>query len=322
MRSTRSGRGTCAAPRCSCCDGSVPSSRTTLLAALLLLSSAAPASALPAGRSGLYGGGAVRDYVQFVSAHVRPDGRFTANATLVTRCTPRFGDSLTESVTVRDEQLSADGRYAGTSTFEDDVDPGIPTVGGLHAEGTIRLSVRVLAGGRAAGAIRVLTRYTDPRTGAEVARCDTGRIGWVARRPFPDAGVGRVRLQPGTHRGTTHQGQPFVARVAKGGRLIRRAGLTARIGCPSGIGLALDVVAHRIRVTNRGRFGAGDDFERPFTYPDGTRVVERYTWAMRGRFGARGAHGTFRMRGVVRREGDGERIGSCSTGQIGWRALR
>lgn len=300
--------------------GSVRKSWTTLLAALLLTACAAPAAALPAGRSGLYGGGAVRDYVQFVSAQVRPDGRFTANATLVTRCSPRFGDSLTESVTVRDE-LSPDGRYAETSTFQDELEPGVPAVGGLHAEGTIRLSVSVRAGGRAVGAIRVLTTYTDPGTGAEVARCDTGRIGWVARRPFPDTGEGRVRLQPGTHRGTTEQGEPFLARVTRRGRLVRRAGLTVRVGCPSGIGLALDVVAHRIRV-RRGRFGASEEFERPYTYPDGTRVVEHYSWSMRGRFGSRGAHGTFRMRGVVRRASDGERIGSCTTGPVSWRALR
>ena len=263
----------------------------------------------------------MRDYVQFVSAQVRPDGRFTASATLVTRCSPRFGDTLTESVSVRNEQLSPDGRYSGTSTFEDDPEPGVPTVGGLQAKGTIRLSIGVRAGGRAVGAIRVLTTYSDPRTGAEVARCDTGRIGWVARRPFPDTGDGRVKLQPGTHRGTTGQGQPFLARVTKRGRLVRRAGLTVRVGCPSGVGLALDVVAHRIRV-RRGRFGAREEFERPFTYPDGTRVIEHYSWAMRGRFGARGAHGTFQMRGVVRREADGERIGSCATGPIAWRALR
>lgn len=294
---------------------------TTLLAALLVLGSAAPATALPAGRSGLYGGGAVRDYLQFVSLQVRPDGGFTASATLVTVCSPRFGDSLTESVSVRNERLSPDGRYAATSTFEDELEPGVPTVGGLHAEGTIRLSVGVQAGGRAAGTIRVRTTYTDPGTGQEVARCDTGRIGWVTRRPLPDAGEGRVQLQPGTHRGTTERGQPFLARVTRRGRLVRRAGLTVRVGCPSGIGLPLDVVAHRIRV-RRGGFGASDRFERPYTYPDGTRVVERYSWEMRGRFGARGARGTFRMRGVVRRAGSGEQVGSCSTGAISWRAVR
>jgi hypothetical protein len=298
----------------------VLTSRTTLLTALLLMAFAVPATALPAGRSGLYGGGAMRDYVQFVSAQVRPDGRFMANATLVTRCSARFGDSLTESVTVRDE-LSPDGRYAEASSFEDELEPGVPAVGGLHAEGTIRFSITVGAGGRARGAVRVLTTYSDPRTGAEVAQCDTGRIGWVARRPFPDTGEGRVTLQPGTHRGTTDQGQPFLARVTNRGRLVRRAGLTVRLGCPSGVGLPLDVVAHRIRV-RRGRFGAGDDFKRPFTYPDGTRVVEHYSWAMRGRFGSRGVHGTFQMRGVVRREADGERIGSCATGRVSWRALR
>jgi hypothetical protein len=294
---------------------------TTLLAALLVLGSAAPATALPAGRSGLYGGGAVRDYLQFVSLQVRPDGGFTANATLVTVCSPRFGDSLTESVAVKNERLSPDGRYAATSTFQDDLEPGVRTVGGLHAEGTIRLSVGVQGGGRAAGTIRVRTTYTDPGTGQEVARCDTGRIGWIARRPLPDAGEGRVQLQPGTHRGTTEQGHPFLARVTRRGRLVRRAGLTVQVGCPSGIGLPLDVVAHRIRV-RRGSFGAADRFERPYTYPDGTRVVERYSWEMRGRFGARGARGTFRMRGVVRRAGSGEQVGSCSTGAISWRAVR
>ena len=286
-----------------------------------MLASAPAATALPAGRSGLYGGGAVRTYLQFVSAQVRPDGRFAAHATLVTNCSPRFGDSLTESVSVRNERLSPSGRYAATTSFEDELEPGVPTVGGLHAEGTTAFSIRVLAGGRAAGAVRVRSVYSDPRTGEEVARCDTGRIAWVARRPLPDAGEGRVSLQPGSHRGTTDQDQPVLMRVDRDGRRVRRAGLTVRVGCPSGIGLPLDVVAHKARV-RRGRFGASGGFERPFTYPDGTRVVEHYSWAMRGRFGARGARGTFELRGVVRRREDGREIGSCTTGTVGWRAVR
>jgi hypothetical protein len=292
-----------------------------LLLGAVVLASAPPATALPAGRSGLYGGGAVRDYLQFVSVGVRPDGRLTAHATLVTSCSPRFGDSLTETVSVRDARVSPGGSYSARTSFEDDLAPGVPTVGGLRARGTIAFSARVLAGGRAAGAIRVRSVYSDPRTGEEVSRCDTGRIGWVARRPLPDAGEGRVSLQPGTHRGTTEQDQPFLMRVTEDGRLVRRAGLTVRVGCPSGTGLPLDVVAHRARV-RRGRFGAGDDFRRPYTYPDGTRVVEHYSWAMRGRFGERGAHGSFELRGVVRQRSDGRKLGSCSTGPLAWRAVR
>jgi hypothetical protein len=108
-------------------------------------------------------------------------------------------------------------------------------------------------------------------------------------------------------------------RVSRGGRLVRRAGMTVRVGCPSGIGLPLDVVAHRVRV-RRGRFGATDEFQRPFTYPDGTQVTERYSWKLRGRFGRRGARGTFEMHGVVTRRSNGERLGSCDTGAVVWRS--
>ena len=277
------------------------------------------AAGLPPGRSGLYGGGAVRDYLQFVSMRVLPGGRFTARATLVTTCAPRFGDELTESVAVRNVRLSDDGRYSATSSFTDELEPGVPTVGGLKAEGTIDLSLRVLAGGRARGLVRVRTIYTDPATGAEISRCDTGRIPWALRRPAPDSGTGRAAPRPRTYRGTTAQDEPFLMRVARSRRLVHRAGMTVRVGCPSGIGLPLDVVAHLVRI-RRGRFGASDGFERPYTYPDGSEVVERYSWQLRGRFGRSGARGTFELHGNVHRKSDGERIGSCDTGAIGWRA--
>ena len=41
---------------------------------------------------------------------------------------------------------------------------------------------------------------------------------------------------------------------------------------------------------------------------------------MRVRRGRYGARGTFELRGVVQRLSDGERIGSCDTGAIAWRA--
>ncbi len=288
-------------------------------------------AASPAGAAGVYGGGAVRDYLQFVSLRVTPKGRFTARATLVTKCAPRFGDALTESVAVRDQAVSSRGRYSATTAFSDDIERGVPDVGGLPAEGPIVFSARLheAAGGsagardgRASGFIRVRTTYVDPGSGEELARCDTGRIRWVARRPGLQAGAGTV---PGLARGralrgTTGQGEPFLMRTAAGGGSVRRAGLTVRVGCVSAVGLSLDVVAHRVRI-RRGRFGARDTFRRTFTYPDGREVVERYAWRLRGRFGERGARGTFRMRGVVTRVADGRRIGSCSTGSVAWRAV-
>jgi hypothetical protein len=218
-------------------------------------------------------------------------------------------------------RLSDTGRYSATTQFDDQLEPGVPVVGGLRATGTIEFSVRVLRGGRARGVVRVQTTYRDPSTGAELARCDTGRIDWAARRPSRRAGTGEAKPQPGTLRGVTAQRQPLLMRVIRRGRLVRRAGMTVRIGCPSGIGLPLDVVAHRMRV-RRGRFAGAGSFERPFTYPDGTEVVERYSWAIRGRFGRRGARGAFRLRGTVIRRSDAQQIGSCDTRAFTWRAER
>ena len=292
-----------------------------MAAAALASSGAAAAAALPPGRAGLYGGGAVRDYMQFVSLRVQPGGGLAAHATLVTSCAPRFGDRLTESVSVGSARLDDGGRYSATTPFSHEVDPGVPGIGGLRADGTIAFSVRVLAGGRARGEIRVRTTYVDPGTGAEVSRCDTGRIAWAARRPPGSAGAGTAALQPGTHRGTTDTDEPFLMRVTRRGRLVRRAGLTARVDCPSAVGLPLDVVAHRVRV-RRGRFDAAGRFRRPFAQSDGTEVVESYSWELRGRFGRAGARGTFELHGVVRRQSDGQRVGSCDTGTLAWRAAR
>ena len=262
----------------------------------------------------------MRDFLQFVSLRVLPGGSFSARATLVTNCSPRFGDALSEKVAVRNVRLSDDGRYSDTSSFSDQLAPGVPTVGGLRAKGTIDLSVRVLAGGRARGMVRVRTVYTDPATGAEISRCDTSRIPWALRRPAPDSGSGRAAApRPRTYRGTTSQDEPFLMRVGRSRRLVQRAGMTVRVGCPSGIGLPLDVVAHLVRI-RRGRFAATDEFERPYTYPDGSEVVERYSWKLRGRFGRSGARGTFELHGDVHRRSDNERIGSCDTGAIAWRA--
>jgi hypothetical protein len=278
-------------------------------------------AALPPGRSGFYGGGAVGAYLQFVSLRVKPGGALAAHATLVTQCAPRFGDKLTENFSLAGARLDDTGRYRASTPFTHDVDPGVPGIGGLRANGTTTFSARVLAGGRARGVIRVLTTYVDPATGAEVSRCDTGRIAWRARRPPGAAGAGTPALQPGTHRGKTDRGEPFLMRVTRRGKLVRRAGLTVRVDCPSAAGLPLDVVAHRARV-RRGRFAVAGDFTRPFALPDGTELVESYTWELRGRFGRSGARGTFQLHGVVRRQSDGGQTGTCESGIVSWRAAR
>ena len=294
---------------------------TTATAATAAALPTATAAAFPSARSGFYGGGAVQGFLQFVSLRVRTGGRFDAHATLVTECTPRFGDKLNENIAVRNVRLSDAGRYHSTTSFTEDIAPGESLIGGLHAEGTISYGARVLAGGLARGIVRVRSTYSDPASGAEVSRCDTGRIPWSARRPPPDAGSGTPALQPGILRGATRQDEPFLMRVIRRGRLVARAGLTVRATCPSAVGVPLDVVAHRVRV-RRGRFGATDTFSRQFTTSEGEAVVESYSWELRGRFGQSGARGTFELHGVVRRQGDGETVGSCDTGTVRWRAAR
>ena len=61
-----------------CCDPGVPRARRMLLwpprwrPCVRDARAPSPLRALPPGRSGLYGGGAVRDYLQFVSLRVGP----------------------------------------------------------------------------------------------------------------------------------------------------------------------------------------------------------------------------------------------------------
>jgi hypothetical protein len=271
--------------------------------------------------AGLYGGGAFRDFVHFVSFRLaRSRTRFDAHATLVTKCGPRFGDGLVETIAVTDGQLSTRGAYRASASFSDEVAPGVPEIGGLHTDGTIDFSARVQSGGVAVGTARARTTYRDPQTGSVVSRCDTGTIGWTARLPAGGAGRGIARLQPGAHFGTTAQGGPFLMSVVRQGRLIARAGMTFLVSCPSAVGLPVDLVANRVPVARDGSFDATGTFRRGFTLGDGTAVLESYAWRLRGRFGRRGAIGSFQVSGVVRRTSDRVRIGRCGTGRNHWRA--
>lgn len=303
---------------------------TTLvaIAALPAEAAAAPkeagASVRPAGpEPGLYGGGALREFVHFVSLRIGRGGRsFDARATLVTNCAPRFGDGLTESIEVDGGSLSGDGRYSASTPFDDLVDAGVPDIGGLRAVGTADLTVQVRPGGTASGTARVRTVYRDPATGTKVSSCDTGAIPWVTRLPARGAAGGRSRARPGVLFGATAQGAPFLMKVARRGRAIQRAGMTFTVSCPSTNELPLELVAQHVRVSANGRFEDGGSFERSFTLADGTAVREVYTWALAGRFGAEGAAGSFRVSGVVRRASDDVRLSACDTGRNPWRASR
>jgi hypothetical protein len=307
--------------------------RCLTIAAALAVTACVPGEAAATARTdaagvgrvpGLYGGGALlRDFVHFVSLRVGRDGRsFDARATLVTSCAPRFGDGLTESIEVDDGSLAAGGRYRASTPFDDGVAPGVPGIGGLRAVGAADLTVQVRSGGTASGTARVRTVYSDPATGAEVSRCDTGVIPWVTRVPARGGERGRSRPRPGVLLGTTAQDAPFLMKVARRGRAIQRAGMTFTASCPSTNGLPLELVAQGVRISENGRFEETGSFERGFTLADGTAVREAYTWVLRGRFGGEGAAGSFRVSGVVRLASDDTKVGGCDTGRNPWRASR
>lgn len=294
----------------------------TALALCVALAAAQPASA-GTGATGaqlvptVYGGGAFGRYVQFVSVRLDPSGaRADQFATLTTRC-GRFGAPLFDNVRLTNLPV-AGGRFAGLSRFSETIPVGIPKIGGLARTGTITARSRLGSRGRVTGVIRVQFTLIDPASGDRRASCDTGAIRWTGRVPPARAGRGRPRAPRATsYRGLTVQEQPFVLRTARRGHSVDRAGMTMVVACPSTQGRPLDLVASRMRISH-GRFGARRGFRRSFTSPLFGPVRESYSWRLRGRFGSRGAAGTWRVRGVVRRVADNLRVGQCDTGPNRW----
>jgi hypothetical protein len=278
---------------------------------------ATPAQVVPT----LYGGGAFGRYVQFVSVRLDPSGpRADQSATLTSRCRG-LRQPLFDNVRLTNLPVSG-GRFAGQARFSESIPAGIPVIGGLARVGTITASSRLGTRGRVTGRIRVQFTVIDPASGDRRGSCDTGSIRWNGRVPSSRAGSGRPRPRRATsYRGLTAQGQPFLLRTARRGRVVDRAGMTMLVGCPSTQGRSLDVVASDMTI-RRGRFGARRVFRRDFTSALFGPVRETYSWRLRGRFGSRGVAGTWRVRGTVRRRADNLQVGRCDTGSNRWSAVR
>ena len=280
--------------------------------------------------AGLYLGGAVDRYVQFFSLRLnRRATRATQHATLVVRCS---GDpairSVLDNLNLADITVT-DGRAKGSGVIEEDIPPSVPTVGGLSRRGTVNYRVRVGTLGRAAGILRSRFTLTDPATGATRARCDTGTLRWSARIAPRTAGRGKPAPVAGSgYFGTTAQNLPFLLEVLPSGRAVRPAGMAFRASCPSLRGAPLDLASNvrmpisRGKPRKRGRFGLSGRMSRRFSSDEFGPVTENYTWRLRGRFGAEGAAGTWRVTGTVIREADGTEVATCTTGRNRWRAVQ
>ena len=273
-------------------------------------------------RRGLYAGGAFDRFVQFVSVDFDPrSGRAEERASLLATC-----DGPVRSVldNVRLIRLTAQsGRFSGSlPVAQRRIPPGLPGLGGLTRTGTVDFDTQVQAGGRAVGTIRSRFTLRDD-SGTVFAACETGTVRWSGRIAPPAAKRGRPRPRRGGYYGRTAQRQPFLLQVLAGGRAVRPAGMTFEAGCPSLAAGPLDLAATvRMPIFGRGRFGADGSFRRNFTSQRFGPITESYRWRLRGRFGARGAAGTWRVDGVARRDSDGKRVDTCTTGRNGWRALR
>ena len=273
-------------------------------------------------RGGLYAGGAFDRFVQFVAVDFKPgSGRAEERGSLVATC-----DGPVRSVldNIRLSRLTVNrGRFSGSlPVTQRRIPPGLPGLGGLTRTGTVDFDTRVAAGGRAAGTLRSRFTLRDD-AGTVFAACDTGTLRWSGRISSPAAGRGRPRPRRGGYYGTTAQRQPFLLRVIAGGRAVRPAGMTFKAGCPSLAAGPIDLASTvRMPILARGRFGASGSFRRRFTSERFGRTTESYRWRLRGRFGARGAAGAWRVDGVARRNSDGKRVDTCTTGRNRWRAVR
>jgi len=273
-------------------------------------------------RGGLYAGGAFDRFVQFVAVDFDPGGGSTEErATLLATCDGPVRFVLDNVSLIR--LTARRGRFSGSlPVTERRIPPGLPGLGGLTRTGTVDFGTRVTAGGRAGGTIRSRFTLRDD-AGVVFAACDTGTVRWSGHISSPAAGRGRPRPRRGGYYGTTAQRQPFLLQVIDGGRMVRPAGMSFKAGCPSLVAGPLDLAATvRMPIFRGGRFGADGTFRRPFASERFGPTTESYRWRLRGRFGARGAAGTWRVDGVARRDSDGKRIDTCTTGRNRWHALR
>lgn len=302
------------------------------LACLGLLAVAAPAASAQQrdeerpkpvdARAGLYGGGQLGATGQFVKVRLGR-GRLEASqrATLTSRCRG-FGAPLVENVRITPIEVPEDGEYVVESEFSETIPAAVPRIGGLERTGLITGRTRIGPRGGASGTMRSRFLLRDPSTGEVRARCGTGLVRFNIRIP---GRADRRRPRPrrgASYFGLTGQRQPFLLRVAPGGRQVGVAGMAYGVSCASAVGRPLQIRARKIAIRRGGRFDKRGRFVREYVGSDGVVVRESYRWRFAGRFGSRGATGLWRVIGVARRTDTGAVVQECDTNRNRWRARR
>ena len=321
--------------------------RALAVSVLALLAAAGPASAGPristslttadavtaqAGRlaAGSYGGGAAGRATHLITIRLGRTRRSAAQTALLTpRCRGAVRPKLLDTVRLTQITLRQRGRYVYQSPYEETVSADVPQIGGLRRTGTMRGSARIGARGRAAGVLRNTFTLRDPATGDVRARCNTGTVRWSARVPSGRAGRGRSALQWGAgYFGLTGQRLPSMLEVGGRGRALTRARAAFQIRCPGAIGrpVALESTGARIaRGRGRRRVGAGafrDSGRETRTVSSSQGPLgASLRWTLRGRFGAEGVAGRWRVTVVLSRLDTGEQVADCKPVTVRWRAL-
>ena len=321
--------------------------RVLALAALALLAGAAPAAAAPsvsaslttadavsaqAGRlaSGGYGGGAAGRATNLVAIRLRASRRSASQTAMLTpRCRGAVRPKLLDTIRLTQITLRTRGRYVYQSPYEETVPADVPEIGGLERDGIMRGSARIGPGGRASGVLRNSFTLRDPGTGDLRARCTTGTVRWSARIPSRRAGRGRPAVQWGAgYFGRTGQRLPSMLEVGGRGRAVTRARAAFQIRCPGALGrpVALESRGARIargrgkRRVGAGRFRDSGRETRTVSSEQGP-LGATLRWTLRGRFGAVGVAGTWRVTVVLSRLDTGERVAECDPVTVGWRAV-
>jgi hypothetical protein len=273
-------------------------------------------SPTPAGaavvRGAAYAGGALTPAAPLVGLRVDAQGRRIAfDGGAIVRCAG--GPAVDERLIVR-TAIAASGRFTGVSRRT-------RRVSRVETR-EIRLSVigTTIDSRRAAGVLRLLV--TVRRRGRAPVRCYTGTVRWEARSV---AGLPPTSAAPpsaGALFGATRQRAgaapfPFALRVTRDrGRV---DAIMFRIGrrCQ---GAASDQLPNNMpgaAIRPSGGFYAVQRYSQRFT-----DSVEHFQFQVSGTFTTRGATGTLRATSVLRDPRTGRVVGRCSSGSVGWAAVR
>ncbi len=272
----------------------------------------APTRARPA--IGVFGGGLLATRFHLVEVVVRPGKRASLFAALTNGCDFASGDGVVDIVRIDGLRIGRDGRIRYARRAESVRDAESFGVTGRRLVDT-RITASFQAPGRAAGQIRVVSRFVDAR-GRLVGKCDSGLVAWRAARPPRAPAVGRqvAHQRPISYYGVSAQRLPVAAAQAPGGQL--EIALAWRLPCIPG---------SRIRQTriqgvavNGGRFQASKLISESFESASGPLKIV-FSHRVSGQLGARGLVGSWRITATVERP-NGARS-SCSTGDNRLRAV-